>query len=490
MIATKALRSRVVDLAIQGKLTEQLESDGTAEELYQQIQAEKQRLIKEGKIKKEKPLPEIKPEEVPFEIPRNWKLVRLSSISKKITDGTHHSPVNTESGDFMYVTAKNIKENGVDLSNITYVSKDVHEEIIARCNPELNDIFLIKDGATTGVVTVNNISEPFSLLSSVALIKPVVGMIDPWYIVYVLRSSLFYKSIRAQMTGTGITRIVLRQIEPFLVPLPPLAEQKRIVARVEEIFRLLDTIDEAQKQYAMDVESLKAKLVTAGIQGKLTKQLDSDGTAEELYQQIQAEKQRLIKEGKLKKEKPLPEISEDEIPFEIPENWKWVRWGNLSESIQYGYNAPAKESGRIKLVRITDIQNNSVQWQNVPFCDIEETAINDYLLQNGDILFARTGGTVGKSFIVTNISEESVYAGYLIRTRYSSNLSGAYLKLFMESKLYWKQLQVGTTATAQPNCNGKTLSKMILPLPPLAEQKRIADKLDEVLEALDGKVNT
>ena len=235
----ESLKAKLITLGIQGRLTEQLASDGTAEELYQQIQAEKQRLIKEGKIKKEKPLPEISEDEIPFEIPENWKWVRLGDLSAKITDGTHHSPVNTASGDFMYVTAKNIKDNGVDLSNITYVSKDVHEEIVARCNPELNDILLIKDGATTGIVTVNNISEPFSLLSSVALIKPVVGMVDPWYIVYVLRSSLFYKSIRAQMTGTGITRIVLRQIEPFLVPLPPLAEQKRIAETLERVLGVL-----------------------------------------------------------------------------------------------------------------------------------------------------------------------------------------------------------------------------------------------------------
>ena len=235
-----SLRSKLITAGIQGKLTQQLPSDGTAEELYQQIQAEKQKLISEGKLKKEKPLPPIKPEEIPFEIPQNWKWVRMNEISAKITDGTHHSPINTESGDFMYVTAKNIKDNGVDLSNITYVSQEVHDEIFSRCNPELNDVLLIKDGATTGVVTVNNISEPFSLLSSVALIKPVQTLVDPWYIAYVLRSELFYKTIRAQMTGTGITRIVLRQIEPFIVPLPPLAEQKRIAETLEKVLGALN----------------------------------------------------------------------------------------------------------------------------------------------------------------------------------------------------------------------------------------------------------
>ena len=132
------------------------------------------------------------------------------------------------------------------------------------------------------------------------------------------------------------------------------------------------------------------------------------------------------------------------------------------------------------MVRISDIHNNDVDWANVPFCDIDEKEIRAYLLKENDILFARTGGTVGKSYLVTSIPVEAIYAGYLIRTQYSNELSAQYLKYFMESSLYWAQLRDGTIATAQPNCNGQTLSKMMLPLPPLVEQKRIVDKINEV----------
>ena len=173
---------------------------------------------------------------------------------------------------------------------------------------------------------------------------------------------------------------------------------------------------------------------------------------------------------------------DDEIPFEIPESWQWERWGNLSHSIQYGYNAPAEESGDIRMVRISDIQDGKVLWVKVPFCHINKSYIDTYLLQKGDILFARTGGTVGKSFLVGDVSYPSIYAGYLIRTRYSNMLSSHYMKYFMECRLYWKQLRNGTIATAQPNCNGKTLAKMILPIPPYNEQIRITDKLNQVLE--------
>lgn len=235
----------------------------------------------------------------------------------------------------------------------------------------------------------------------------------------------------------------------------------------------------------MTPEQLKASILQYAIQGKLVEQRPEEGTGEELYRQIQAEKQRLIKEGKIKKEKALPEISEDEFPFEIPESWRWVRWGDLSQSIQYGYNAPAQDVGRIKMVRISDIQDGKVLWDTVPYCEIREEEIPTYLLQKNDILFARTGGTVGKSYLVKDVPEESIYAGYLICTRYSSLLCPEYMKYFMESLLYWDQLRNGTIATAQPNCNGKTLSKMILPLPPLAEQKRIVAKIEELLPYVD-----
>lgn len=177
---------------------------------------------------------------------------------------------------------------------------------------------------------------------------------------------------------------------------------------------------------------------------------------------------------------------DEEVPFEIPKGWEWERWGNISQSIQYGYNAPALEHGAIKMVRISDIQENCVLWDNVPYCQIEENDIDTYLLKVNDILFARTGGTVGKSFLVEEVPERAIYAGYLIRTRYSSLLNPHYMKLFMESQLYWEQLKNGTIATAQPNCNGKTLAKMLLPIPPTKEQDRIVGKLTQLSSFLNN----
>ena len=237
------------------------------------------------------------------------------------------------------------------------------------------------------------------------------------------------------------------------------------------------------------IENFKKSVLQEAIMGKLVPQDPKEGTAEELLAEIRKEKEKLVKEGKLKKKDlEVKPIEEDEVPFEIPEGWRWCRWGDLSFSIQYGYNAPAQTFGPIKMVRISDIHENKVSWETVPYCEISDSEIENYKLQVDDILFARTGGTVGKSFLVTEINEDAVYAGYLIRTRFSKSIYPKYAKLFMETVTYWEQLREGTIATAQPNCNGQTLSKMMIPLPPFPEQKRIVKKVEEVFEYLNKKI--
>ena len=259
----------------------------------------------------------------------------------------------------------------------------------------------------------------------------------------------------------------------------------------------------------MDGKLLKASILHWAIQGKLVSQNTKEESGEKLLERIISarEKESPPEKNKHSKKKPVfqrsriycdngiwyeqngsanPKDISEEILFEIPSNWVWCRWGELSDSIQYGYNAPALQSGRIKMVRISDIHDNKIEWDKVPYCQINENEIKTYLLKKNDILFARTGGTVGKSYLVGDVCEDAIYAGYLIRTRYNAELlNPQYLKFFMESPLYWIQLREGTIATAQPNCNGKKLAKMLLPLPPLAEQKRIVEKLNQIIPLVD-----
>lgn len=210
---TKKLRQKILDLAIHGKLVPQDPNDEPASVLLERIKAEKEQLIKEGKIKRQKKSASSDTShygnDVPFEVPEGWVWCNITEITYKITDGTHHSPISYPRGDYMYVTAKNIKESGVSLDNMTFVTSEVFRDVFSRCNPELGDILYIKDGATTGVVTINDIKDPFCLLSSVALIKPSKS-IDRKYLLYYLRSSTCYSSVRESMKGVGITRVTLK----------------------------------------------------------------------------------------------------------------------------------------------------------------------------------------------------------------------------------------------------------------------------------------
>ena len=459
------LKNSILQMAIQGKLVEQNSEEGAAEELYRQIKAEKQKLIKVGTIKKEKPLPEIAEDEKPFDIPESWKWIRLNNLTLFIKAGgdkpIDFSEVKTEKHT-VPVIANGVQNDGI----IGYTQVATVQE----------PCITVSGRGTIGFSCIR--TEPFCPIVRL-LVLNISKELSQKYIQIVLTALL------ERGVGTSIQQLTVPMLEPKLIPIPPLAEQKRIVSKIEELLPYIDRYEQAwrkledfNKRFPADMQK---SILQMAIQGKLVEQRPDEGTGEDMYKRIQVEKKRLIKAGTIKKDKPLPEIVEDEKPFDIPESWKWVRWGELSESIQYGYNAAAQESGRIKMVRISDIQDGKVLWTSVPFCDIKENDIETYLLKKNDILFARTGGTVGKSYLVKDVPEESIYAGYLIRTRYSSLLCPEYMKHFMESQLYWTQLRNGTIATAQPNCNGQTLSKMIIPLPPLVEQKRIVAKLEEIL---------
>jgi len=465
-MTAQELKNSILQLAVQGKLVPQDKNDKPASELLKRIQAEKERLIKAGKLKKEKALPPIMEEELPFDIPESWEWIRVGDICTIVT-GKKDANFGSETGKYNFFTcAKDpIKCNSYSFSG---------ESLLLAGNGDISNISYFEGY--------------FEAYQRTYVLQPFLPKTYLIYLFYHLQYNwLAYNSDKT--FGSAIPYIRLGNVQNYLVALPPLEEQKRIVAKIEELLPLVEEYRKAEtrlKELNADFpEMLRKSILQQAVQGKLTERNPEDEPAAKLLKRIQTEKAQLIKDGKIKKEKPLPPITEDEIPFDIPDTWQWVRWGDLSYSIQYGYNAPALSHGRIKMVRISDIQDNKVIWETVPHCDIEETDIASYLLKENDILFARTGGTVGKSFLVQNISEDAIYAGYLIRTQYSSSLVPQYLKFFMESQLYWNQLREGTIATAQPNCNGKTLSKMLLPLPPFEEQKRIVVRVEELLTLCD-----
>lgn len=244
----RALRAAILQLAVQGKLTAHWRNAHPevepATELLSRIQAEKAALVKAKKIRKEKPLPPVDEAEVPFEVPEGWVWCYAQNCCLKITDGTHHSPPNNESGDYLYITAKNIKDDGILLDNVSYVSEEVHQKIYGRCDPAFGDILFIKDGATTGVCCLNNLKEEFSMLSSVGLLKVNDDVLSK-YLLYTLRSPYYYDAIRTDMSGVAITRVTISKIKKSLIPLPPLPEQYAIVQAVEELLGLCTALEGA-----------------------------------------------------------------------------------------------------------------------------------------------------------------------------------------------------------------------------------------------------
>ncbi|EAM2452860.1 restriction endonuclease subunit S [Salmonella enterica] len=233
------------------------------------------------------------------------------------------------------------------------------------------------------------------------------------------------------------------------------------------------------------IKKLRELILELAVRGKLVPQDPNDEPASELLKRIAAEKAELVKQGKIKKQKPLPEISEEEKPFELPVGWEWVRLEDVTDNIHYGYTASADVTKKVKLLRITDIQDDKVIWRNVPGCEIKDSDIEQYQLQPNDIVIARTGGTVGKSYLVDDLQYIAVFASNLIRLKYIKFTNANYTKIFLGSQLYWLQLYNGVTGTGQPNVNGNTLKKMFFPLPPSNEQNKICSRVQTLLNLCD-----
>ena len=289
--------------------------------------------------------------------------------------------------------------------------------------------------------------------------------------------------------GIGAPKLNQENMNSIPIPVPPLVEQKRIVEKIEQIFSILDTINKLQAQYADNLTVLKSKLIDLAIQGKLTEQLPEDGTAEELYQQIQEEKQALIKSGKIKKEKPLPEIAEDEVPFEIPDSWKWVRLGSIArvlggKRIPAGRSLTEEDTGH-KYIRVSDMKNHTVQTKGLLFVPRDiYPSIAQYIINKEDI-YITVAGTIGR---VGKIPPEIDGANL---TENADRIVFSYLNqdwfiICLSSSAIQKQIGRLTTSVAQPKLAIKRIQEFLIPLSPLAEQQRIVKYINEFINLYDN----
>ncbi len=390
----------------------------------------------------------------------------ITDVTNKITDGTHNSPINTPKGDFKYITAKNIKAHGIELNNISYVSKNIHNEIYARCNPEKGDILYIKDGATTGVVTLNNLDEQFSLLSSVALIKPNKNISNK-YLLYYLQSPLCYDSVRGSMKGVGITRITLKQIEKLELPLPPLSEQERIVCQIENWLSLIDTIEKGKDNISITLKQAKSKILDLAIHGKLVPQDPNDEPANELLKRIN----------------PKVKITCDNPQYgKLPKGWCETYLGEL-----FNHNTgKALNSSNTEGTMREYLTTSNVYWNTFDFSVVKKMLFKDNELEKcsvtkGDLLVCE-GGDIGRAAI-WNLNYDICIQNHIHRLRPKVNLCVP----FYYYTLYYLKVKnmIGGKGIGLLGLSSNALHKIHCPLPPLSEQHRIVTKIEELFAQLD-----
>lgn len=476
------LKSSILQLAIQGKLVEQRPEEGTGEELYRQIQAEKQRLIKAGTIKKEKSLPEITEDEKPFDTPEGWRWVRLQSV-------VYNHGQTVPQNEFAYIDIGSIDNKKQRLNNEDTIIPADKTPSRARKIVKYGDILYstVRPYLHNMCIVDRKFSRTPIASTGFAAMTCHTGVYNE-YLFYYLMSPTFdsYANDTENSKGVAYPAINDNRLYRALISLPPLAEQKRIVARIKELLPYIDRYEEAwskledfNKRFPVDMQK---SILQMAIQGKLVEQRPEEGTGEELYRQIQAEKQQLIKARKIKREKPLPEIAEDEMPFEIPESWKWVRLPEIGElnrgkSKHRPRNAPELYiNGSMPMIQTGDVARANkyiTEWSTM----YNDIGVSQSRIWNAGTLCMTIAANIGD---VAILSFDACFPDSVVGfNAYKPILTNEY---FMYGLMCYKTiLDTMSRSTAQKNINLDIISQVAFPLPPLAEQKRIVAKLEEIL---------
>lgn len=473
------LKNSILQLAIQGKLVEQRPEEGTAEELFVQIQKEKQKLIAEKKIKKEKPLPEITDDEKPFDIPESWKWVRLRNIvynRGQLTPQSTFSYIDIGSIDNQHQLL-NAEENIIDADKAPSRARKIVEKgdiLYSTVRPYLHNMCIVdkqfshKPIASTGFAVLTCYKDIFNK-----------------YLFYYLMTPTFDRYANSNENSKGVAYPAINDVRLYraVIAVPPLAEQKRIVAKIEKLLPYIDRYEQAWSKLeqfnSRFPEDMKKSLLQYAIQGKLVEQRPEEGTAEELFAQIQKEKQKLIAEKKIKKEKPLPEITDDEKPFDIPESWKWVRFGEIStynhRKEKISANAITEDMWSLDL---EDIEKESGKIINI--CRASERKISGDKVQfyKGQILYSKLRPYLKKILVAPN---DGICSSEMVPFNLYGNIDSQYAVYFLKSPHVDFIINSVTYGVKMPRVGTDTMLELPFPLPPLAEQKRIVEKLEQLL---------
>ena len=517
------LRELILQLAVQGKLVPQDPEDAPASELLKEIEAEKQRLVKEGKIKKPKALPEIKPEEVPFELPEGWEWVRLGNISEVNGGFAFKSSHYTNDG-VRVVRISDFDEKGFKDDNIVRYK---FSENLSSFKVEEGNILMAMTGGTVGKsLLVEVLPETMVVNQRVAIIK-ILGRVIPEYIYSITRTNLVQNIIQTAKNSTN-DNISMRDITRFKVSLPPLSEQHRIVAKVDQLMALCDELEaKKEKQKATharlnksvlhtlresrtndelaanwtrvqdnfrqlfttpeSVQELRSTILQLAVQGKLVPQNPQDEPASDLLERIREEKQRLVKEGKIKKQKPLQEIKPEEVPFELPEGWIACRLEQLiTFGPKNGFSPIAVEyKTDKKVLNLSAITKGYFDADCYKYVDVDVSEGSELWLESGDILIQRANSLeyVGVSAIYNGKRKEYIYPDLMMKLRLSNNMYQRYIHYFLlseQAREYMRKKATGTSGS-MPKINQKVVKSLPVYFPSFPEQQCIVAKLDQLM---------
>ena len=487
------LKNSILQLAVQGKLVEQRPEEGTAKELVDNIRQEQKRLIASKTIKKEKF--DVNIDYDVKELPLGWCYAKIGELTSIITKQTGFDYSNTikpnlvnvkVEGTIPLVQTKNFKGKQFDLETDYYIPLSIAEKfpkilLDGKC------MLLSIVGASIGNIGIYEKNILAMIGGAICKVKLIDECLYE-YLFYYLQSPLGQQEIKKNLKATAQGTITVQDVREIVVLVPPLEEQKRIVAKIEELLPYIEQYDKAYtKLEAFNKkfpEDMKKSILQMAMQGKLVEQRPEEGTADELYEQIVAEKAKLIKEGKIKKEKPLAEITEDEIPFEIPASWKWVHLNNiatcnlgktLNKSTDIGDDRPYLCS--------INVYWEGIDLKTVKIAKFDEKEKEKYRLLRGDLLICE-GGDAGRSAIWDS-DEEMYYQNALHRVRFYGGINPRYMLYILECYKKTGLISGYLKGIGIKHLVQSSLNEIWLPLPPVAEQKRIVAKLEQMLPYCD-----
>ena len=504
MIDTKLLRQKILDLAIRGKLVPQDPNDEPASELLKKIKAEKEALIKAGKLKRDKhesfifrgddkryyeqvddKIVDIT-KEIPFDLPDGWAWCRLKNLCSLITDGTHQTPEYSGNG-YVFLSSTNVTSGRIDWTNVKYIPEKLHQELYSKLRPQKGDILLAKNG-TIGCAAIVDRQTVFDIYVSLALIRPYSVAVNVDYLHRIIGSPSIQLYFSGEKKGIGLYNLHLENIRNTPIPLPPLSEQKRIVTQIERLLQCVDEIDRESETLEKSIALAKQKILDLAIRGKLVPQDPKDEPASELLKKIKAEKEALIKAGKLKRDKHESFIFRGDdncyyeqidgktveitggIPFEIPESWCWCRLGNLCDYGKCQSVEPSEIKASDWVLDLEDIEKDSGRL----LCRIKKQnrlpTSSKHVFNKGNVLYSKLRTYLNKVLVADQ-------AGYctseILPLDFGNYILPEFARCVLMSKMFLDYTARCGYGVKMPRLGTEDGRKALFPLPPMQEQARI-----------------